>query len=203
MMDPEAEFELELQSRGQWTDGDDQELLLDDAGHGGASAEESSSAAQLRDNHAITSKFGILKLQAWWLGTQFLWLLLSVVVMPSQVHHRPACPLFPTLVNVLLHMAHSAAGSWQMPLSLLLAFVAHASLMHHLCGFDRFADARHIHATAVHNIPGTLSHPTHWQVRSLVGEEHKGKATGLITASGAVFSLFGSPLMGLIRCAGQ
>ena len=93
MMDPEAEFELELHSvdfRSSLKDesldlghyegeGDDHELLLEDGQRPGAGSDRP------LEKHAITTKVGILKLQAWWIGTQFFWLLLMVVVMPSQV----------------------------------------------------------------------------------------------------------------------
>eukprot|EP01134_Creolimax_fragrantissima_P003566 CFRG3566T1 len=66
-----------------------------------------------------TSKCSIVSLHTWWIGVQAMWLLLTIVIIPSQV-------------------------------------------------------------------------------RSLVGDEHKGKTIGMVTAFGAIFALVGSPLMGAL-----
>lgn len=66
-----------------WDADDDIQQLLKDSDE--RAAIDSTPGSHPSKQYVITSKFGIFRLQAWWVGTQFLWLLLSVVVMPSQV----------------------------------------------------------------------------------------------------------------------
>lgn len=60
---------------GGWSD--EEHLMAIDQG------EEEEDEVQIRP--FFTSRFHVLYLQTWFLGTQFLWLVLNVIVMPSQV----------------------------------------------------------------------------------------------------------------------
>lgn len=115
----EDEFELtepqENEELPDWTHEKDEATLL---------SKENASINEVDVHHSQSKAqsatlWGIVVLQTWFIGTQFLWLVLSVVVIPSQVHH--ICIWFMIWFY------------WLYILLLVMVIISFAYLLHALC----------------------------------------------------------------------